>query len=98
MAATGLHQLTDKLDAAGALGVGERDDAVELQLLLLKGFPESGQLSCYGSDIIHYSGRPVVIIVFVLDSNGGRTQFQTQLIIYIVIGHPALSSVKVEAN
>ncbi|VXA78013.1 conserved hypothetical protein [Aeromonas salmonicida] len=65
---------------------------------MLKGFPESGQLSCYGSDIIHYSGRPVVIIVFVLDSNGGRTQFQTQLIIYRVIGYPVLSSVKVEAN
>ncbi len=64
-------------------GLGERDDAVQLQLLLLKGFPESGQLSGYGSDIIHYSGRPVVIIVVVLDSNSGRTQFQTQLIIYL---------------
>lgn len=82
MTAAGLHQLGDELDAAGALGIGEGDNAVQLQLFLLKGFPESGQLSGYGSDIIHYSGRPVVIIVVVLDSNSGRTQFQTQLIIY----------------
>ncbi|MNC08004.1 hypothetical protein D3C75_555750 [compost metagenome] len=92
----GLHQLADKLDAAGAFGIGERGHAIELLLFLLKGFPESCQLSCYGSDIIHCSGRPVVIIVFVSSSNSKPMKDPVEYL--FVMGCPALSSVKAKAN
>jgi hypothetical protein len=96
VAATGLHQLADELDTAGAFGIGEARHAVKLLLFLLEGFPESCQLSCYGSHIIHSSGRPVVIIVFVSSSN--RKPIKDPVEYLFVTDCPQPSSVKAQAS
>ena len=83
-ATAGEHQLVDKLDAASTLCIGKRQYAVEFQLFLLKGFPESCQLSCYGSDVIHYQVALLSLLFLVLDSNSGRTWFRSSPVIYIV--------------
>ena len=96
VATTGLHQLADELDTAGAFGIGEARHAVKLLLFLLEGFPESCQLSCYGSHIIHSSGRPVVIIVFVSSSN--RKPIKDPVEYLFVTDCPQPSSVKAQAS